>query len=353
MSYTAFIDDSGSDGTLWDEKGEPRVTKQRILCVGTLLVRNEAVPRVEAFWRGLLNDISNTLEAPPESIPVHMRLMYGRRISEYIDGKKKIRNPFFDATPEQRLKWMTRAIRTLRDFNLSGQLFLLSLTKTKEDHYNQQAAFLKSPEHQRELAYLRQAAFDTGDVDLFGKLHAVLANPLTSLIAETLEWTNQYADTFKLGQIDVVYDSSQSSKGIATGRAYELIVGDGGLPHLGRVDPGNQKDDILLQAADVCVHRVKRLAEVALGLDDPLAVQWVKRYGMPYRQGSGPDLPRPDRYNVLLLHYQLAHETVASMNSQFASDHLVGIDEFQDRCKGLGDGHLGVSILKNPVKELW
>ena len=61
MGFHVYIDDSGSDGPLWDIDGNFRDTAQKTLCCAALLVQDSAVSRMEDRWRDLLNDIASKL----------------------------------------------------------------------------------------------------------------------------------------------------------------------------------------------------------------------------------------------------------------------------------------------------
>lgn len=355
MGFHVFIDDSGSDGPVWDTNGNFRDTAQKTLCCAAVLVEESAVTAMEGRWGVLLDMISTELGVEARSVPVHMRLLYGQELGQYNDVKRSRKNPFYEVPARTRLEWMEIAWGIIDAFYDQDKAFVVANVTTKASQYDQQKLFIGSERHRNEVVHLKDLAFQRGIVKEFNKFYGLVANSMTMMIAQLVIHLNNLMVEAGKGPITVFCDDSPSSKGFDAGKALEVVKDRKGLEQVSCIIPASTREQTLLQVADFLTFCEKRIFEVReLGRVDPIISRWVTRHRMPYWRAGIKNLKDGDGAIVLALHYELALRAFSDKHPAFAGEFLCPVNEFFDRAKRCIDlNHRGVSVLRDPPVPSW
>jgi hypothetical protein len=189
----------------------------------------------------------------------------------------------------------------------------------------------------------------------------VAANPYTEILGRVLIATNSIFRNYLNQPGQVVYDCNPDSRGIDVISAGRIFSSRYALRRLEYAVERDERQEPLLQMADLCAYRVNR--ERYLQIDhtstpDPVIEDLALQYPLLY---SEPDYDKSGRVadleNIRLtgIRYEVAYqaalgengETPKKSRSEFVRTHFVSPEHFMERArKAVTRNKPGISILR-------
>ena len=243
-----YLDDSASHGAILDEGFESIPVQENgliaVSTVGGIVVKRNAEARIIREIDSLRYRIQKSL-ALDDLPPLHMREMWG---STKADKK----SPYFLATKEQCFRWVRAAYDIIFKY---GELGLLKTCGVALEIPQAQEVLLQhylTEDIQIENEIIR-TVFPKAADDYYN----IVLNPLWRGIMNMIAIGNYYSET-RHHNLDIYYDTSQSSKGFATSQGMQMLREVGHFPRIKTIEEASPKTSSLMQLADVAQYNFFR-----------------------------------------------------------------------------------------------
>lgn len=325
--YRAFIDDSGSEDSLFRDDLSPKPIQKmdggeelrgsvsKASAAGLVVVRGSDLNAVQRELMGLRWDIKRKYKLEGDKPPrLHMRHLWGKKDANTDNG----RNPFYHLDERERLNIARKAYQLLSELCKRYDLQVAgggSLSKeTQEGWYR----FFHAPEAIicREIIYSR---FRSGKHAR--RFYARITNPTMSTVAELVV---AFAQFIKEGSHQGVirYDTSDASKGFEADEVYDALSSLGWFQGITHSSHGPDADEALLQLADlVSFATFREKLNIARGLPvdgDPAMRQVLQ--GLEHKVVKLKNPPPP--FLSIGVHYLAARQFLHTIDPLWVETHL-------------------------------
>lgn len=268
--YISAFDDSGGSGRLVDGLGRP-ITKSSFRPFPTIagaIIRKDQYGLFHERWQELCSDIGRDLGVA--SAPIHLRLMYGKRLPPYRNRSGGIPNPYAerDGTPKlaftKTVEYLSRAVGLFSDFSSQARVATtLSITMFRSGLTEELVRYYQNPEFYREMMFLRENS-EGRYKRMYERYQGRSASALLRLWIRLIAEFEQFAHVMRLSSIDFIVDRFHGSAGIDSDEFLEYAREIAQLEYIGasRIvsDPDHEP---LLQFADLWAYITRRRREVA------------------------------------------------------------------------------------------
>ncbi|WP_157202673.1 DUF3800 domain-containing protein [Calidithermus chliarophilus] len=348
--YFVAIDESGGIEALVDWNGAFIEGDHPVSLICAILLRAEALSSFSNEWLALQKTIAEQLRL--DSLPpIHLRLMYGRKLPPKYRGKP---NPYLGSNFNDIVGWIDQGFAILRKYNLKQDLSIIFNQNTRQNLANNLLRYFQDDFFKREMQALRRLAGSKA----YKAYHNAAFSSLLPLLLMTIFTINKQLYHFghKTGHIWI--DPSESSRGIDVLTTFEVMRSRQQLQYITVERIQNSDDNPLVQAADLVgfflFRRYLMQYRRERGLDhssDPVMEALLSKH--PFRSHSrfNPGAAaRRENHHLLsqVLHYEMAYRALHQVNPDIARNHLITIDEFIERQRmALRSKAAGISVLKN------
>ncbi len=349
--YLAAFDDSGGIEALNQWDGTPIAGDHPIVLLATAVIRKDLLTDFEADWNALRARIQVELgcDEPP---PIHMRLMWGRDVARRKHRGK--RNPYADATFEQKKEWVATAWSIMTHFTrIRYGMGFFSMSLVRADRAADLQRFITHPAHARELEVIKKRSRK-----IYRRYHIAITSPLLQLLTNSFPFLQEMMRAAGGRHVDVVVDPFNDAHGVDFAEVGEAIKRVSRLDQIDSVARTEGADDLpISQAADVygfvkfrselwnrgTIERDLHLVEIveASRFADFSAANIPHRVRLRY-----PNWPAASQ----AIHYLIARNRVAEMDAAFADSVLVDVEAFYERCAFTHrNDAIGTSVLRLEV----
>jgi hypothetical protein len=353
-TFTVALDDSGGIEPLVKWDGTLIPGDHPITVLMAVMLDNRRKDYLEENWTKLRVKIQRELSLSYLP-PIHMRLMWGRNLPKYI--KRDLLNPYSKTTFEQIKEWVAEALSIIQALNQSRALACFYSSINREQIVlNKLQPYFSDPRFVAELKFIRahsRARFSK----MYRVYHNRIASPLLDPLSRVLPLVNETMRIKGSESTEVLIDSFGDSHGIDSKVVVGIIKERFGLSYLTNIERVFADNSVLCQVADVLGFYLFRRELGNMGhiqFDNNLFSLTPKN--IMTKRLLDLDMEKLVRqrypeYNALTLsiHYAIARNALAGVNSEFASKYLVSVDEFYERAKEVHlNRDIGVSILIDP-----
>jgi hypothetical protein len=326
MSYTAFIDDSGSQAGLFDIEGNPRkiADYQPFAVLFALIVADHIKSDFARKWEDLRTYIRNDIGC--EHLPsIHMRIMF-REDHELPHKDGQFENSYLRVSREKRLGYIELALKIIDYYAKRGYIFMECSFTEKIKYVENDRKYYESELFHNEYGYLRKI-----NLKATKKMVSMISNPHLNLLSNTIFILNKMIKKNKrMRQMSIVYDANPDSKGFDARGVIDFAKKQNQLKYIQLIRESRASTDSLIQAADVrCNLAFKNLTMPTGG--HPIVAEWSKKYTI-MKHGIY-DLTPEQHQEATILHFAVIRHLIELEYPEFAQNYIVTAEEFSQRRK--------------------
>ena len=355
--YIATIDDSGGIEPLVKWGGIYVPGDHPITCITSLLIRADLTDSFAQQWLELRQNIQRDLGCSYLP-PIHMRLMYGRHKPPKYRGKP---NPYLGCDFEKVVEWLTRGVQIIESFRREPRgLYWNTIWETREASAQRILDYFSDPNLVKELDFLKAHGKRSARRSFAERYLKKMSSPLLPLLSRQILQLDEFMRQLKEKTVELRLDPFAEASGMDAIEILGAVKRVIALPRISQISVMQDTDEVqLAQAVDLVGYVAFRTIMADQNyIERDLALQKIMQDNAIPRKFVAANVThivnrRLDKNPALgtSIHYAVARAAVEKIDSDFAQEHLLTVEEFYSSIAKSDRYKKGHSILKPKTLE--